>query len=163
VSKLNGHLRRSFPRIATAALAAGALLAGCGSSGDSATSATSEPLSKQQFVKQANAICEKRLQEKDATVQNTLRRLATADRKSAERQLEEVITEDALPGYQKIIDEIDALTPPPKDVATVDGFLAKAKAAQREAEENPAALLASNPFMDATKAAQKYGLDSCLL
>jgi hypothetical protein len=159
----NDWRRASFWRL-PCAVAAGILFllaVGCGGEGDSETAADTEPLSKPQFVKQANAVCERELKEKDEAVQKALSKAGETGQDSSRADLERIVSEVVLPGFEQTTKELRDLTPPVKEQEAVDDILQQFENALKETEEDPTKLLAANPFLAASEAAAAYGLTAC--
>jgi len=138
-----------------------ALLAACGGNG---SSDTSEPLSKAEYQKQANQICKKGGKEKDQAVREGLeeippKELAGEATPANSRKL----SEKALPAFEKVVTELGELTPPVKDKATVEDFMAELEAAAAKTEANPLLLAEGDPFGKGAAAARAYGLKDCAL
>lgn len=151
---------------ATLALALGA----CGDDDDetttaatgeeTSTAATGEPLSKEEFVTQADQICA----EGDAQIDEAARATFAEGEPTPEEQ-EAFVTDTVVPNIQGQIDGLRALTPPEGDEEDVAEILDAAQAGIDEAEENPSSLGpgggGSDPFAEASKLASDYGLEDC--
>jgi rubrerythrin len=132
--------------IVVAAVLAVALLGGCGGGGDStggsgSTSAEptgSTPLSKAEFIAQADGICEA-ANESQAPLQKKFEGLQKAEGPNAEQELGESMTALASAG-QAETKEIRALVPPKKDAAEVKRLLDSEEAALATATEAATAL-----------------------
>jgi hypothetical protein len=145
-----------------------AALAGCGSSGSGAstgagTASTPTSTSKSQFVKQANAICAKRLKEKDQGIKE-------AFASSSKRQvlspspayLQHLAEEALLPPYRRLLSELQTVGLRSGDTA-VKRIVAEYAADLERAEEEPRRMIATSMFKDANNAAEAYGLARCTL
>jgi hypothetical protein len=132
------------------------LLAGCGS-GSSSTS-DSEPLTKAEFVDQANAIC----------------RSANEERKQGTEDLEaggqSNPSGETTEGVEALVDPIVTMTEELAELAPPKGDSARAKAivasflegvAKLEAE--PASFQTSSAFAKADELAPRYGLAECTI
>ena len=161
------------------ALAAGLIAAGCGDDDDEtttaatttpttttagatgATGATGEPLSKDEFITEADAICEAGDQEIDAEAQDFFPEGGSPGAAEEEAFVSEVV----VPNIQEQLDGIAALTPPEGDEDEVQAILAAAQQAVDELEEDPSALSGGggggDPFAEANRLAQDYGLKAC--
>jgi hypothetical protein len=124
---------------------------GCGG-GDS----TSASLTKKQFLKKADEICEKGETEQ-------LEMAAKYLKKNPGAEEEELIVPAALPPLQKQTEEIKALPAPEGDEAEVEAIVKAFEKALKDSEANPQDVMSSgsNPFKEADKLAKKYGLTSC--
>jgi hypothetical protein len=144
-------------------LVASALLWGCGSGeGSSTASGSSSPLTKAQFVKAAEEICEEGLEGKEEVLKAAYEEVEAGNYKGSRlTQKRKETAEDMLPHYQQIAAELGELQPPPNDKAAVDDFLAKMKAGLAKAKANALSLVETNPFEQADTAAKAYGLTIC--
>lgn len=97
-----------------AATAIAAIAVGCGGDDDgggdatAATTVSTSSLTKEQFVKQANAICER---ERDKILN------------SETATFEKAVTVDLVPAFESIVDELRALGAPQGDAATIEAYL----------------------------------------
>ncbi|MGN6587005.1 MAG: hypothetical protein ACTHKT_05960 [Solirubrobacterales bacterium] len=122
---------------------------GCGSSGSSG-------LTKKQFIKKADKFCEEGEREQ-------LELAAKYLKKNPGAEEEEMIVPAALPPLQKQAEKIKALPAPEGDEAEIEAIVKAFEKAVKDTEANPGAVLskASNPFEEANKLAEKYGLTIC--
>ena len=125
--------------------------AGCGG-GDSTTAS----LTKKQFLKKADKFCEEGEREQLELASEYLKKHPGAEE-------EEMIIPAGLPPLQKQTEEIKALPAPEGDEAQVEAIVKAFEKALKDTEANPQDILttASNPFKEADKLAEKYGLTSC--
>src|SRR3954454_14053364 len=113
---------------------------GCGSSGSEATSA---PLSKAQFIKQADGICAKAVKEREAAA-DSWRKELPGGAAEAEAKLEEGFKEVIAPALQQEAEELEALAAPEKDQNEVAKMLTTlSHAGQVIAQEGPRKALGS--------------------
>src|SRR3954454_22780338 len=100
-------------------LAASCFAVGCGSSGGNSTSASetaSMPLSKPQFINQAEAICTKFGKEWEAALAVTGQNFPGGP-EEAEARTREIIEQEVAPLLQEEAKELDALAEPEQDKA----------------------------------------------
>jgi hypothetical protein len=158
--------------IAALVCAASALaVAGCGGGDDSssttsaastvsaATSATGAPLTKEEFIKQADALCKASNNEVDAQAQQVF-----GGQQPTNAQLTQFINETLIPSAEDEIAGIDALTPPAGDEDAVQAIIDAVNTAIDKVKANPQAVAASNNnavFADADRLAVAYGLKVC--
>lgn len=142
-----------------------ALIAGCGG-GDSEEATASAPLTKKEFQKRANALCDSFLAKRDARIvqaYNThiaeFKRLPKAGQ---ERLVGEVALEVDLPIYRKLVHKLGELTPPAKDAKTVNQMLSNYEALLDRLFEHPEELKEAEPLAPNAEAVS-YGLVSCNL
>jgi hypothetical protein len=156
------------------ALATGLIAAGCGDDDDDtatttssptttagatgATGATGEPLSKDEFITQADAICKAGDKKIDAAAQETF-----SGGQPSQAEQEQFVTEDVVPNIQEQIDGLRALTPPEGDEEEVSAILDSAQDAIDQTEADPGALTegGDDPFSEANQLAEEYGLEVC--
>jgi hypothetical protein len=141
-----------------AAVAAASFMLGCGGS-----DGKSEPLTKQAFIQQANAICDKGVKEKDKVLEAGFKAISADGKEPAEKDLERLVL-DVIRPIEETTEKLGELTPPAKDEATVEAIEQKYEEELKEAREDPSSALEGGAFMKApNEAAQKYGLTSCVL
>ncbi len=149
--------------IALCLLAVGVLaaLGGCGGGGSSSGEA-SGPLTKAQFIKRAEAICQRRGKEKTdafSAAAASGQSLQTASRAQAELFVRKAV----LVPNSHVIDEFAELEPPAKDKATMAGIVKSWRAGLKKAEADPSKAVLGDPFVKGTEAAKAYGIQLCLL
>jgi hypothetical protein len=156
--------------VLTAALSALLLAGGCGDSDDSATGSAGEEitvetssLSKAEFIKQADAICQKTKSDFENAVVASLTRQRTNPVKPTEASPEEKLVETTLVNtYQKQIDEISELGAPSGDEEDIAAFLNTLQQVIDSAGEDPIAFIENDvSFGKAPKLAIAYGLTGC--
>jgi hypothetical protein len=140
--------------IAATALA----VAGCGGGGDSTTA-----LTKAQFVKRVDALCEEREKERTDKVNAIAATLKPGQRLSNARQTEMVKT-IIFPNYAKMIENVESLEPPKGDEAEIAAIVKAMKKAQKKVEADPRqAVFSVVMFEEADELATKYGLKHCII
>jgi hypothetical protein len=153
-------------------LAAGLIAAGCGDDEDDttaatpssarttagATGATGEPLSKEEFIAEADAICQAGDDEVDAAGQDFFREGGSPGKAEEKAFILQVV----VPNVQKQLDQIAELTPPEGDEDEVQAILESAQQGIDKIEKDPSLLgTAENPLDEGTKLAAEYGLEVC--
>ena len=136
------------------ALAAGAIVAGCGGDDDDG----GDPLTKQEFVTQADQICI----DGDAKISKEATKTFAQGQPSTDEQVA-FIEDTVAPATQAQIDGIRELTPPEGDEDQVTAILDSADEGIDEIESDPAALTegGSNPLGEASQLASEYGMKAC--
>jgi ABC-type phosphate/phosphonate transport system substrate-binding protein len=161
---MTGEKQRLLRRLGTLllAMALTGLAVGCGggNSTTEATSASSAPLTKQEFVKRADATCLKNLEEKDAALQKAFSEQQGVPSK---KELEALAVEVVIPAYANLVEELGQLSPPSDDTAAVEGMVADYERGLKQVEEDPRQLISSEPFKETNEAARQYGLETCSL
>ncbi len=156
--------RHSYKAALGFVLVAAAIATGCGGGDDSSTTTTvtTSSMTKAQFVKQANKICSSK---GDKIVEDVG---AFQAPKSAEGDPVEIVTKSVMvPGYKKIIAEVQGLGAPKGDEAQVEAFLQAMQKALDEDEANPAPSLGvlfskiEQNFRTSGDLARKYGIVEC--
>ncbi|HEX5592691.1 MAG TPA: hypothetical protein VFX35_05030 [Solirubrobacterales bacterium] len=138
-----------------------AVFAGCGS-GDSTNAAAEEaaaPLTKAEFVKQAEQICTKGLKEKEQAVSAALKKGAGSNPKEIEKLVEETI----LPSYGSIVEQLGELGVPEEGKAEVEKMVSDFESALSTVESEPVKSTKKDPFDAVDKAAAAYGIETCSL
>jgi hypothetical protein len=150
--------------LSAAALAILLAAGGCGGSDSSAADVTVETgsLSKAQFIKRADAICEANraqfTREFTAFAQKIQRSSKAAQEASNDDPVEKIL----IPNFQKDINEISNLGAPSGDEQEVGAFLEALGQRLEEIRERPTILEETvTPFAKAEKLAKAYGLTGC--
>jgi len=170
---------RGFWIVAAASLAVAlTLFSGCGG-GDSSSSenasatettasenVSSGPLTKKEFIQQADQICLTELRKKDANVRAALKTLPQDNPQPVTKEAAgKLVILAVVPVYDEIIEQLDELTPPKGDEAAADLIVQKYEAALQATEADPTVALeaGSNPFQAGDRAAEVYGVTKCVL
>jgi hypothetical protein len=136
-----------------AALAA----AGCGGGGSSSSTTA---LTKSQYVKQANAICQKGQQEREAAV-NELAEEVKPGANVGELPKAKLV-EAVIPPLGNMVDELAALPAPEGEEEQVEPMIEAYEKAVEEVEEDEEAVF-NGVFKEVDAKALKYGLENCVL
>jgi hypothetical protein len=151
-----------FLALLVAVAAVALVAAGCGS-GDSSTDSTAS-LSKAEFVKQGNAICEAGNKEINAGFEEFSKESGFSKKNQpTQADFEEGAEEIVVPSVRKQIDEITELGAPEGEEDQVEAFLENAEAQLEKGEEDASLLADENNdlFAGVNKEAQALGLNSC--
>lgn len=135
-------------------LATGLLAAGCG--GDDETE-TAAPLSKSEFVVQADAICAAGNKEIDQA-------FSELSQDSSQAEFDQVVTETVIPSISGQIDDLRALGAPEGDEDQINAALDSAQEATDKAEEDPSILndpQGEDPYTEAEQQLREYGITKC--
>jgi Flp pilus assembly protein TadD len=130
------------------------VIAGCGGDDESSSSTS---MTKDEFIAQADAICQAGKDALDAAGQQL-------GQNPTDEQLRQAITDTVIPTLEGEFDDIEALTPPAGDEDEVAAIIAAGRSGIDEAKDNPDRLFAAgqdSPFADANRLAQDYGLKVC--
>jgi len=127
--------------------------------GGVATAASSKPLTKKQFMKQADKICAAGNKATNALAQQTFGNLGPNERPDAATFAKFWAAAKAVLEVQ--IKEIRALNEPKADKQQVKKILAAVQAGIAEVDADLQAAETGTPFAKADKLAQQYGLKVC--
>jgi len=150
--------------VLAATLAVVVVAGGCGGASADEITVQTGSLSKAEFIKRANAICEavrsRFLREYVALYEQKKPKLTGA---APGVWLSEVVDAVLLPNYeQRMIDEISALGAPASEEKEVASFLNSLQQRLDEVHQNPVELTKSPyPFAKPARVAKKYGLTGC--
>jgi hypothetical protein len=153
------------------------LIAGCGGGSDATTasnasqttasSESGEPLTRAEFIKQGDAICQKA---DDATYLEA-RRYSEAHAKELSKfepipREEKLIRLFVLPNVVKEARGLEALPAPKKDSEQIESFIEGIEVALKKAKKNPYAVegevgYGENPFHDIDIRFREYGFQVC--
>lgn len=154
-------------------LVATAFLVGCGSDSSSNASATDQspksaavestsgPLTKAEFLKQANQICRKSMAKKEEAVLSLAKLAAEGGTPPSQQAVEKLAKVVIFPTYNDILDQMAQLEPPQGDEAKVQAMITKYEADLKIAEAEPIKASKENLFVDANDLGEAYGLESC--
>jgi hypothetical protein len=135
------------------ALAASSV-AGCG--GD--TDATAAPVTKDEFIRRADAICEKA----DKVQESELKVYLKAHPDGPASRVGRTIKLVGLPPIHAEVEELANLEVPQGEESVVGVVIRGMRQSLREAEEKPGVLATgAGPFTEVDKLAKKYGFKAC--
>jgi hypothetical protein len=134
-------------------LALALVAAGCGSSDDSTTAS----LTKAEFLKQGNAICDAGNKEINAGFEEALPK----GKQPSEAELSEAMETVLIPSVTKQVEEIRALGAPEGEEEAIEDFLTGAEEELEKGEEDPASLATDASFNKTSQEAEAIGLTSC--
>jgi hypothetical protein len=137
------------------------VLAGCGSSADGDDGGA---LTKAEFIKQADQIC----QATDKVQRDGLKDFFSKQPKAPVNQEinEEVVVEVGLPPVQELAEELDALPVPEGDEEEIQAIVDGIEEAIEVGEDDPSTMVnqkSTGPFTEVSKLAQEYGFKACAL
>lgn len=143
--------------LAAPLIAVALAFAGCGGGDD-------EGLSKAEYVKQADAICQKASDQLDKDSQAAVQALGTDS--PTDEQLAKIATDVAIPNLEKQLSDLKALAAPKDDESTVDALYSDVGGAIAKVKADPVSLINSggsdvSPFASANEKAKAYGLKVC--
>lgn len=158
-------MNKSLIGLLAAVVATAALVAGCGSSSDTSSteSESSSSITKAEFVKQANSICENSEEEGEAEVEAFLEEEEVNQNEEPSEEVQESLVEEVVtPNISAQLEEIRALGfPEGSDGEEAESIIESAEEDLEEIEEEPSALFNSGTFAQTNKEAREYGLTVC--
>jgi hypothetical protein len=141
-----------------------AIVAGCGSSDDSTDATAAAAPTRAEFIKQGDAICK----QGDAKIEAGFEEFAEANgipknQEPSNAQGVEIVETVIVPNIKSQGEQLRALGAPEGDEEQITAMLDSLDEAVEGAEEDPESLFdeKSDPFGDANKQAQEYGLAVC--
>ncbi len=138
--------------LAALALAIAAFaIAGCGDDGDDTETSSGDPLSKEEFIAQADEICESG----DADIEQQALDLGVGV------DPDELVTTVIVPGTRQQVEQIRELAPPEGDEEEINEFLDTFDRGLDELENDPATLTKAKTIAEARTLAANYGFQSC--
>ena len=143
-------------------VAIAALAAGCGSSSGDSTEATAA-LTKAEFIKQGDAICEKGSKQIEGEAEEFAEENNIDTSKPTEKQQEEVIATVVAPALQTQADELSELGAPEGEEGKTAAIFDALEAGAEELEDDPGTLLekGADPLGKANELATKFGFKDC--
>ena len=129
-------------------------LGGCGGEDE-------EALTKAEYVKQGEAICERHNKKKDAALLKAFEDLSKSGKTAGPKAEEEVIADVALPPVAQMTEELADLGLPEEQEAEAEKFISEMEAAVSEVEEDPSRALTAEPFGQAKASAKRLGFTAC--
>ena len=116
-----------------------------------------QPLSKAEYVKQADAVCAK----SNKAIEEAGKRLGNG--RPDEAAVEKFVKEDVIPMTEKRVADLRDLAVPEGDAEKLDKIYDSLDEALKKVEGDPIAIIKSgkDPFEDAGKQAADYGMKVC--
>ena len=143
-----------------ALIALGALVAGCGSDDETTTDET-VTLTKAEFIKQGDAICQKGNDQSEKEAEEFAEENDFTLEKASEEQIEEAIGEVLVPILNRQVEEIEALGAPEGEEEKVEEILTALEDASADVEEDPSRAFEGEPLKEAKRLAEDYGFKVC--
>jgi len=140
-----------------------AFAAGCGGGGDSTATDESVALTKAEFIKQGDAICEQGNDQLEDEADEFAEDNDVDTSNPTEEQQEEVIVTVVGPALQSQADELSGLGAPEGEEDKVTAIVEALEAGAQELEDDPGSLLESGaePLEEANKLATEFGFKTC--
>jgi hypothetical protein len=142
------------------ALAGALLIAGCGSSDNSESTAS---LTKAEFIKQADSICGTTEKQSEKEFEEFFEEEGFSKNKEPSKEVQEQAVEEIIaPGIASQLEEIRALGfPEGQDGEEAEAIVESAEEDVEEVEEEPSALFSGSTFKKTNEEARAYGLKVC--
>lgn len=140
------------------------LVTGCGSGDDAGDGVTVSDISKAEFIKQADSICEENVAKMQADFRAyALGNQAESPQEPSRTDFSELIDAVVVPNIEREIAEIQALGAPAGGKEEVGAFVAALEGDLEKAKAEPRAVLAyrSPTFLETKRKARDYGLHAC--
>lgn len=149
-------MKRNALLMLAGALAAGLIAVGCGGNDDESSDTGTEAavLTKEEFIVQANAICEAGNAEINQAGEAQQGAPGTPE-------FDAFVTDTLVPNVQGQIDDIRALGIPEEDADQVNGLLDEAESILDEIAADPASVTQGDPFAPINQGLEDYGLTTC--
>lgn len=144
-----------------ALVAIGLIAAGCGSS--SSTNSTTASISKSEFLKQGNAICEEGNEEIGETFESFAKDHNLSEKNPPSKAEMTEVSEEVVPLIRKQVEGVEALGLPEGAEKEAEEVFDAVDAALQEVEEDPSVVAeeSGDPFAKANKLAREFGLTKC--
>jgi hypothetical protein len=158
--------RRNWGWLVVVAALLALVAAGCGdssagSSGAEGQAEVTGPLTKAQFKREANGICQAGFEEKDQVVSTVVKSIPPEElAEPAPEKLEKVVSLMLVP-VKKTTSELSELQPPAKEQAALDEIVSKLEAGIEKSEAQPGVFLSGTPLAPAGDVARGIGLAKC--
>lgn len=152
-------MNRASLALLAALVAMAAFVAGCGDSDDSETS--SESLTKVEFIKQGDRICEKANEQSETEAEEFAEENDFTLEKASKDQLEEAVAEVLVPSLNQQAEELDALGAPEGDEEQVEEIIVSLEDAAGEIEDEPKLIFEGEVLKEPSKLASDYGFEVC--
>lgn len=143
------------------ALATGLIAAGCGdddSDDGGGTGDGGEPLTKQEFITEADKICS----EGDAEIETGADQTFSGDQPPTPEVQEQFATDTVIPNVQSQVDQLGELAPPEGDEDQIQALLDAAQEGIDAGKDDPSLFTGEgDPLAEASQLAKDYGLTVC--
>jgi hypothetical protein len=153
-------LNRASLTVLAALVVLAAIVAGCGG-GDDSDSDTSDSLTKAEFIKQGDAVCEKANEQSEAEAEKFAKENDFSLERPTKAQLEEAVTEILVPNFNRQVDELKALGAPEGDEEQVEEIVSSLKTAADEIKGDPSLVFEGKVLKEPAQLAEDYGFKVC--
>jgi hypothetical protein len=134
-------------------------LAGCGGDGETTTTTTSAPLTKAEFLRQADQIC----LSGDTRIEAAADDLLAAEPEPPPAQVRRIALRIVVPGLEAEVRAIRALGAPAGDEAAVERILRATERGIAQIGADPEGVISGPPagLLEAGRLARRYGSEEC--
>lgn len=146
--------------LAALAVLVALVVAGCGSSDETTTDET-VTLTKAEFIKQGDAICQKGNDESEKEAEEFAEENDFDLEKASDEQLEEAVSEVLVANLRGQLDELEALGAPEGDEEQVEEIVDSLEGATEEIEDDPGVVFDGEVLKEPGELAQDYGFKVC--
>lgn len=137
------------------------VVAGCGSSDDETTTDETVTLTKAEFIKQGDAICQKGNDQSEKEAEEFAEENDFDLEKASNEQLEEAVSEVLVANLRGQLDELEALGAPEGDEEQVEEIIDSLEGATDEIEDDPSVVFGGDVLKEPGELAQDYGFKVC--
>lgn len=137
---------------------------GCGGDAESSSDSSSEAraLTKAEFLKRGNALCDKALAAQASVINKAIAEgESQSSGASGEENAEAIVADDLLEVDRKMVQELSELALPTSDERAAEKIIEQFEADLEEAEGDPGKLFSGGAFKKAEAVAIDYGLRGC--
>lgn len=146
--------------VLAALVAMAAFVAGCGSD-DDGDSTTAESLTKVEFIKQGDRICEKANEQSETEAEEFAEENDFTLEKASKDQLEEAVSEVLVPNLNGQAEDLEALGAPEGDEEQVEEIIVSLEDAAGEIEDDPSLVFEGEVLKEPSELAKDYGFEVC--
>jgi hypothetical protein len=139
-------------------VALAALVVGCGGGDDSETT---ETLTKAEFIKQGDQICEKANEASEDEAEEFAKENDFTLEKASKAQIEEAVGEVLVPNLNGQVEDLRALGAPEGDEDQIEEILVSLEGAADEIEGDPGLIFEGKTLEEPSKLAEDYGFEVC--
>jgi hypothetical protein len=150
-------LNKASLAVLAALVALAAIVAGCG--GDD--SETTETLTKVEFIKQGDQICEEANEQSETEAEEFAEENDFKLEKASDEQLEEAVAEILVPSLNQQIEDLEALGAPEGDEEQVEEIIVSLEDAAGEIEDDPGIVFEGEVLKEPSELAEDYGFKVC--
>lgn len=145
--------------LAMAMVVSAVLMAGCGGGEDTADATVK--LTKAEFIKQADAICEEAFEQREDRVAEIAEENGFSFENINKKHLEQLATEAVIPTLNRQVEDLNALGLPEGDEEQAREVIVSLENVRDEFEDNPGLAGEGKPLEEPSKLAKAFGFKVC--